>query len=533
MSRPRPLPNCYWLPESHLLAGEYPGALKPEEAARKLQLLCEAGVNTFIDLTQPGELEPYESVLCDLGGSAADSCRYYRMPERDLDVPSPEVMHAILDLIESEHARGRTVYLHCWGGVGRTGTVVGCYLVRQGLSGKEALQRIATLWKVMEKRRRTPRSPETHAQREFVLGWAEHEARRKRPSRPTQGTRRRKEFYRGCLLGGAVGDALGAPVEFMKLEEIRSRYGPHGITEFSSVYGKLGAITDDTQMTLFTAEGLLRAKCRASHKGVCSIESVVHHAYLRWLRTQGGQPSKELEPPDGWLFGVRELHACRAPGNTCLSALSAPEPGTREEPRNDSKGCGGVMRMAPAGLVQDADSFELGCDLAALTHGHPSGYLAAGAFAAIIRELIEGRSLLEAVETAMARLATCRSHEECTAALRAALAQWNAGSPSAERMGRLGKGWVAEEALAIGVYCALAAGDDFSAGVRLAVNHGGDSDSTGAIAGNLLGAAHGVEAIPRRWLDKLELREEIEAVADDMLTWFRDDEAWWRRYPGW
>ena len=151
----------------------------------------------------------------------------------------------------------------------------------------------------------------------------------------------------------------------------------------------------------------------------------------------------------------------------------------------------------------------------------------------MIRELIEGRTLAEAIESALERLASCRSHEECTGAVRAAVRLWRSGRPSTERVAELGQGWVAEEALAIGVYCALAAGDDFEAGVRLAVNHGGDSDSTGSIAGNLLGTALGVSAIPPRWLDCLELRTEIEALADDMLTWFRDDDAWWARYPGW
>jgi ADP-ribosylglycohydrolase len=345
--------------------------------------------------------------------------------------------------------------------------------------------------------------------------------------------RRSREFYRGCLLGGAVGDALGAPVEFLQLGAIQARFGPEGIVDFSPAYGRLGAITDDTQMTLFTAEGLLRAKCRASHKGLCSVDGVVHHAYTRWLRTQSHQPGKVLGPVVGWLFDLRELHDSRAPGNTCLSALMSPEPGTRERPLNDSKGCGGVMRMAPAGLVQDADSFELGCTLAAITHGHPTGYLAAGAFAAMVRALIEGCSLLDAVETGRERLAACRGHQECTDALDAALELWRRGPASADRVAELGHGWVAEEALAIGVYCALAAGEDFAAGVRLAVNHSGDSDSTGAIAGNLLGAALGVSAIPSRWLDALELRAEIEALADDVLTWFRGDEEWWARYPGW
>jgi ADP-ribosylglycohydrolase len=146
---------------------------------------------------------------------------------------------------------------------------------------------------------------------------------------------------------------------------------------------------------------------------------------------------------------------------------------------------------------------------------------------------MEGRALLEAIEIAVNRLASCRAHEECTSALGAAVRLWRSGRPSADRVAELGQGWVGEEALAIGVYCALAAGEDFEAGVRLAVNHGGDSDSTGSIAGNLLGTALGVSAIPARWLDCLELRPEIEALADDMLTWFRDDEAWWARYPGW
>jgi ADP-ribosylglycohydrolase len=286
-------------------------------------------------------------------------------------------------------------------------------------------------------------------------------------------------------------------------------------------------------MTLFTAEGLLRAKVRAEYKGICSVEGVVHFAYLRWLRTQGEASARTPDPLDGWLFGVRALHDRRAPGTTCLSALAAEEPGSCEQPRNNSKGCGGVMRMAPAGLIQGEDSFQLGCDLAALTHGHPSGYLAAGAFAAIVRRLIEGDTLLNAVENAVERLRACPSHEECTSALGRAVEEWRAGEPSAERVAGLGQGWVAEEALAIGVYCALAAESDFERGVRLAVNHGGDSDSTGAIAGSLLGTLLGVQAIPDRWLSQLELRREIERLADDLLTWFRPDEAWLEDYPGW
>ena len=105
--------------------------------------------------------------------------------------------------------------------------------------------------------------------------------------------------------------------------------------------------------------------------------------------------------------------------------------------------------------------------------------------------------------------------------------------PSPETIEMLGGGWVGEEALAIALYCATVAEDDFARAVRLAVNHSGDSDSTGAIAGNLVGLMVGVEGIPSSWLDGLELREEMEAVTADLYSGFKESDDWFQRYPGW
>jgi len=330
--------------------------------------------------------------------------------------------------------------------------------------------------------------------------------------------------FSGCLLGGAVGDALGAPVEFMSLSEIRTRFGPNGIQDYAPAYGRRGTITDDTQMTLFTAEGMIRACNRAFDRGICSVETVVYYAYLRWLITQGMEPAEMPFPgePTGWLYSVEGLHSRRAPGNTCLSALTSGKMGSPEQPLNNSKGCGGVMRVAPVGLTIEEDPFDVGCNVAAITHGHPSGYLAAGVLARIIHDIVRGSDLPNAIEAACDKLTTWKNHEECLDAIQRAVDLADHGSPTPETVESLGAGWVAEAALAISLYCALSA-DNFASGVLLAVNHSGDSDSTGAITGNILGALLGREAIPEHWVDDLELREVIEELSLDMVDYIFGD----------
>ncbi len=352
-----------------------------------------------------------------------------------------------------------------------------------------------------------------------------------------------QDRYLACLLGGAIGDALGAAVEFMSRDEIIDRFGPAGITDFAEAYAGRGKITDDTQMTLFTAEGLLRGQMRGVSKGVTDFGHTVANAYLRWLATQGYDSGAVKTDRDGWLFQQRGLHNQRAPGMTCLSALRdySGLPGIAG---NDSKGCGGVMRVAPVGLFwwsfkQTVDVqrvFQDGCMCAGLTHGHPSGYLTGGVLAVVIFELSNGQTLSEALDTAKAILVTQLGHEEALTALDKAIELSQSEIPHDIAIRELGEGWVAEEALSISVYCALVA-QNFEQGIVLAVNHDGDSDSTGAITGNILGVMHGTGAIPKRWLEPLELREVIEVLGSDLWTcqnWhsFMDDDRLWDRYPG-
>jgi len=365
---------------------------------------------------------------------------------------------------------------------------------------------------------------------------------------PDPGLKRR---YRGCLLGGAVGDALGAPVEFMSLAEIRRTFGAEGITEFTTAFGRKGAITDDTQMSLFTAEGLLRGWVRATSRGELRTSDTLAQAYLRWLATQGEAAAMEVAR-DGWLIEQPEINQRRVPGATCLAELARmTSPGVRA--RNDSKGCGGVMRVAPVGLwCANAETgvsrerlarraFELGSEAAGLTHGHPTGRLVAAALASIIALLTVGEPLREAIDRVRALLPRYPGHDETLRAIERAHAFADIRPVSADRIVDLGEGWVADEALAIALACALVA-SDFESGVRLAVNHDGDSDSTAAMTGHLLGTLLGVEAIPQRWLAALEARRIVVDVADDLATfphWPLGEfvettaagEYWLQRYP--
>jgi ADP-ribosylglycohydrolase len=329
-------------------------------------------------------------------------------------------------------------------------------------------------------------------------------------------------------------------VEFSSLAEIRRRFGPAGVTAYADAYGRRGAITDDTQMTLFTAEGLIRARNRMADRGTCDRAAVLHRAYERWLSTQVDPDSVPWDSDfgpgidSGWLVGQDLVHHRRAPGTTCLSALLGTHRlGRPSEPLNASKGCGGVMRVAPIGLVAD-DPFELACQAAALTHGHPSGWLAAGALADMVSNLARGEPLRSAVAGAQDRLADHPASAEVLLALERAVERADDGGPVLpEQVESFGEGWVAEEALAIAVFCALRA-DRFADGVLSAVNHGGDSDSTGSVTGNLLGTALGTGAIGRTLLRDLEGRDVVRQLALDLYDAFvGSGEPDWERYPPW
>lgn len=364
---------------------------------------------------------------------------------------------------------------------------------------------------------------------------------------------------RGCLLGGAIGDALGAPVEFWDRSSIVRTCGEDGVTEFlpdlvgvDEVYGR---VTDDTQMTLFTAEGMIRASVRCD-RGLGFTVAVVHHAYDRWLDTQLEEGPDGTR--DGWLINQQWLYSQRAPGQTCLSALISARRGERSIQRfgqpahNDSMGCGGVMRSAPFGLTPPGWAkslewqFDAAAEAASYTHGHPTGQLASGAQAALIAAIVAGQCLPDAVASTLEVLEGHEHHEETTDAIRQALAAAEAGEPGADVVESLGGGWVAHETLAIALYAALVhpGPEGIAEALTLSVSHSGDSDSTGAVCGNILGALYGDEALPPELAFEIEGRGTILELADDFIyeftqsrrlhgDHFQGHDRWTTRYPGW
>ena len=171
----RPISESYWVEPGRLLAGEYPGSHDEEQARKRIDAFIQAGFYTFIDLTEPNELSPYVNILKDQARAHHTDIKYQHFPIRDAGLPSREQMRSILDMMDAELQAGRKIYLHCWGGIGRTGTTVGCYLVRGGKTGEEALSQLAEWWKSVPKSFYHQHSPETYEQTNFIRNWAQHD----------------------------------------------------------------------------------------------------------------------------------------------------------------------------------------------------------------------------------------------------------------------------------------------------------------------------------------------------------------------
>jgi ADP-ribosylglycohydrolase len=350
---------------------------------------------------------------------------------------------------------------------------------------------------------------------------------------------------RGSLMAGAMGDALGYKVEFMRRAAILAEYGEKGITQLALDNRGKAQISDDTQMTLFTAAGILYGDTRGCMTGLCGkLEGYVQNAYQDWYYTQ--EPAPKDYSPFTWLYHIAGLHKNRAPGITCLNACWDIING--REVKNNSKGCGGIMRVAPIPLylIKDADKCdnsvlvaESCAQIAECTHKHPLGFLPAALLGVFIYKIallsvVEVKSKLEPIVEECLQVIDAiyvdqYVHYKNTlkTLTRKAMRLAFSDMPDAEAIAQLGEGWVAEETWAIALFAAIRHMDSVEEALIASVNHDGDSDSTGAVTGNIMGAIYGYEPIKNANLlcpkgkkleEIVELSDVILAIADDLTT---------------
>ncbi len=352
--------------------------------------------------------------------------------------------------------------------------------------------------------------------------------------------------FRGCLIGGAVGDALGSSVEFMFLPNIKRKYGQLGITRYDLNKGK-ALISDDTQMTLFTANGLLYGQTQNQMLGKNKeYEFYISLAYKDWYYTQYKNVPQEYNNIT-WIYNIAELHAQRAPGGTCIESLSKSTDEILQNinnPINNSKGCGGVMRVAPVGLYfnpqykSKEDIYLLGAKISALTHGHPLSHISSYFMTAIINNIVyKNEKLINSIKSALSSVNKnmkkySKDLKYFTKLINSAISLSKLDMADENAIDKLGEGWVAEETIAIAVYASLKYSDSFEKAIICAVNHSGDSDSTGALTGNIMGAYLGYDSIPTYYKENLELKETIFELATDLYNDcpVNQDELWISKY---
>jgi ADP-ribosylglycohydrolase len=296
-----------------------------------------------------------------------------------------------------------------------------------------------------------------------------------------------REQAEAILFGLALGDALGWPTEFKKLPDIKRIYGTDGI----QVPPDPAIYTDDTQMTIALAEGLLAAGLKAD---LHSQMQAVGKRFIEWM-----------ESPEN----------NRAPGNTCMRGVANFQSGVpwRESGKVESKGCGSAMRVAPIGYLYQHDPQRLR-DVAeasgVITHRHPASVAASVAGAYLVKLALDGVAPEEYLRRVLS-FTDGISVEFDTTLLRVGhVLGW---VNEEEALDHIGQGWTGDEAIALALYCILRYPNDYVACVRRAANTNGDSDSIACIAGGIMGARLGLDAIPSDWLDLCENRDGLQALA--------------------
>lgn len=484
-----PLPNCYWVVPGRLLAGEHPAGATPEATASRLARLIVAGVNCFIDLTEPDEALAYEARL-------PASVDYLRRPITDHRVPADrrEMSEVLAKLLTALDA-GKVVYLHCRAGIGRTNMVVGCLLIERGLTAPEALVELNRLWKQNARSALWPTVPETLEQIEYVRDWTRKEHDPLLEPETLAAARGLRERFHGVLLGLATGDAVAAATQFGRPGRFKAVGDMLGGGPFEL---PRGGWSDDTAMTLCLAESLLECQ------GFDARDQVAR--YRRWQ--QRGHLSAT-----GQCVGITA-------GTARALALSQwrrqPFSGTHDPQAQDPEALSRVAATTLYFFSRGAVvAGEQAAEAARTTCQAPTVLAACRALAAALHAALCGRpkdALLASLEPVSENVAGAARAAAARAAEPAATV---AASPAPAIETLPGHSAPAALAAAADVFGRTR---NFRQAVLAAANLGGNSDVVAAVCGALAGAHYGAEAIPSAWRSGLLQSALLERFADRLLT---------------
>lgn len=349
----------------------------------------------------------------------------------------------------------------------------------------------------------------------------------------------RFDRFVGAFMGYATGDAYGYPLQLMSYEDICERFEKLGAMRLPiNAKADMALFTDDTQIALFTAEGINWADSLGAKEGNVNYVAYIFYALQAWALTQ----TKEIPAEYEWITGrgqnafktkllkSKGLYKRRSSDESMLETLAAAENlgyGRLIKRINDNKDNGAIKSALPAGLYFACDielAFRMGADFSAITHTNPTGYLSAGTYAAIIAGILCGHSPLESVKAALKVLSDYDGAGEVLNAVSKALDLIeDTETEPRDAVELLGNGENAEDALAIAVYCSVLHRESYTFAVQLAVNQDGASDTCGALTGGILGAYYGTRGIPVKWIKKLQYKnlicdicEKLEACAPEI-----------------
>jgi len=446
------------------------GSWDRDLAADISRLRNEFGADHLVCLLQDHEFE--ELAIGGLADASANArIAFHRLPIADGSVPAdPGQLTALISQIVGWAAAGENVVIHCKGGLGRAGTVGGCVMRAAGREPAAALADLKTA--------RGPDCPETTEQRRFIERFV--------PGPPAARSR-----VLGAVIGAAVGDALGHPTEFLSTAQLHTKYGPNGVTGFELWWERDGKrfapYTDDTQMAEIVLQTLVNKGGPAASLEAVMLE--IATGFARWTdHPQGGH---------------------RAPGNACMEGSRRLAKGVawREAGGATAGGCGSVMRAYPFGLLLDVEQAEhWSVEHSRMTHQDPIALAACAAMAvgmagemsglaptAVLSSMVEAAGRYDAATARMCQSAVDDAH---------------AGAMPEVVLDRL-RGWAAHEAIAAAMFVVARHERDLRGALLEGANAPGDSDSIATLAGALLGARLGLEAIPPEWVRDVERSAEL------------------------